>query len=52
VRRRRRIPANLTLLPETHVYLARIGDGNRSAAVEELVRMHRARELTPQTESA
>jgi hypothetical protein len=47
LRRRKRIPAKVTLAPETHVYLARIGDGNRSAAIEELVRLHRARELAP-----
>jgi hypothetical protein len=46
MRRAKRVPLNVTLAPETHVWLARIGDGNRSAAIEELVRLYRARELT------
>ena len=52
LRRRKRVPVNLTLAPETHVFLARFGDGNRSAAVEELVRLYRAREILRQPESA
>jgi len=40
LRRGRRIPVNLTLSPETHRELAKLGRGNRSAAVEELVRRH------------
>ena len=38
--RGRRIPINLSLSPECHRLLAKIGKGNRSAAVEELVRKH------------
>ena len=49
IKRRRRIPVNVTLAPETHVILARIGQGNRSAAIEELVRLYCARELIAPT---
>jgi hypothetical protein len=51
IRRGRRIALNVTLAPETIETLARIGEGNRSAAIEELVRLHRRRELAvPRTE--
>ena len=46
MRRNRRIPVNVTLDPETAKYLQHLGDGNRSAAVEELVRQERIRRLT------
>jgi len=48
LRRGRRIPLNVNLSPETHKELHRIGEGNRSAAIEDVVRWyteHRAREL-------
>jgi hypothetical protein len=45
IRRGRRIPINVTLSAETHLLLARIGEGNRSAGIEELVRLYRAKEL-------
>jgi hypothetical protein len=49
--RARRVALNVTLAPETIEVLARIGHGNRSAAIEELVRLHRRRELAiPRTE--
>jgi hypothetical protein len=48
LRRARRVRLNVTVAPETRIHLERIGDGNRSAAIEELVRLYRARELTPQ----
>jgi hypothetical protein len=46
LKRGRRIPVNVTLAAETHIFLAKFGQGNRSAAIEELVRLYRARELT------
>ena len=52
VRRGRRIAVNVTLAPETHVLLAKLGEGNRSAAIEELARMYRLREITREPETA
>ena len=53
IRRGRRIALNVTLAPETIEVLARVGEGNRSAAIEELVRLYRRRELAiPRTEPA
>jgi len=49
LRRGRRIPINVTLSAEAHILLAKIGEGNRSAAIEELVRLYRERKLTPET---
>jgi hypothetical protein len=37
-RGKRRIPLNINLTPEIHRELGRIAGGNRSAAVEQLVR--------------
>ena len=44
LRRGRRIPLSVTVSPETHALLAKLGEGNRSAAIEELVRLHLLRE--------
>ena len=52
IRRGRRIPINVTLAPETHVLITRLGEGNRSAGIEELARLFRAKELTRQPETA
>jgi hypothetical protein len=53
IRRARRTALNVTLAPETIEVLARLGEGNRSAAIEELVRLYRRRELAiPRTEPA
>jgi hypothetical protein len=53
IRRGRRIPISVSLAPETHALLERLGEGNRSAAIEELVRLYRRRELAiPRTEPA
>lgn len=40
LRKGRRIPICLSLSPDTHRALAKIADGNRSEAVEQLVREH------------
>jgi hypothetical protein len=45
LRRGKRLRLNVTVAPETHRALRDIGDGNRSAAIEELVRLYRLREL-------
>ncbi len=45
IRRGRRISLTVTLAPESHVLLAKLGEGNRSAGVEELVRLYRAKQL-------
>ena len=51
IRRGRRIPISVSLAPETHELLAKLGEGNRSAAIEELARLYRRRELSvPRTE--
>ena len=51
IRRGRRIPISVSLAPETHELLHRLGEGNRSAAIEELVRLYRRRELAvPRTD--
>jgi hypothetical protein len=51
IARARRIALNVTLAPETIEVLGRVGQGNRSAAIEELVRLYRRRELAiPRTE--
>lgn len=47
LRRGRRIALSVTVSPETHKLLARLCEGNRSAAVEELARLYRARALEP-----
>lgn len=47
----RRIPLNVTLDPQTHRELGRIGQGNRSAAIEKLVR-HYLAHTAPLTEPA
>lgn len=39
---RRRISLNVNLAPDVHRELGRIAAGNRSAAIEELVRRHMA----------
>jgi len=39
----RRISLNVNLSPEIHRELGKIANGNRSAAIEELVRQHLAR---------
>jgi hypothetical protein len=46
MRRARRLRLNVTVSLETQVWLAKIGEGNKSAAIEELVRLYRARSLT------
>ena len=46
IRRGRRISISVTLAPETHVLLSKLGEGNRSAAIEELARLYRERALT------
>jgi hypothetical protein len=46
LRRGKRIPINVTVAPETNVWLAKFGDGNRSAAIEELVRLYRSTQET------
>lgn len=38
----RRIPLNVNLSPEIHTELGRIGNGNRSAAIETLVQRYLA----------
>lgn len=43
LRRSKRIALNVTLAPEIHAALERIGDGNRSAGVEEAVRFYIAK---------
>ena len=52
--RGRRICLNVNISPETHRALGKIAGGNRSAAIEELVRGHlertRAPALTPDPE--
>jgi len=48
LRRGRRVPLNVNISLETLKELSRIGEGNRSAAIEDVVRWyseHRAREL-------
>jgi hypothetical protein len=40
LKRARRIAINVTVDPETHVILHRIGEGNRSAGLEEVVRFY------------
>jgi hypothetical protein len=52
LRRGRRIPLNVTLAPETHRELARIGEGNKSAGIEELVRQHIERRAIAEPEPA
>lgn len=47
MRRGRRVPMSVTVSPETVLLLHKIGDGNKSAAVEELARLYRARALEP-----
>jgi metal-responsive CopG/Arc/MetJ family transcriptional regulator len=42
--RGRRIAVNVNLAPETHRHLVKKGKGNRSAAIEELVRQDIERE--------
>jgi hypothetical protein len=41
-RGKRRIPLNVNLTPEIHRELGRIAGGNRSAAIEQLVRQYLA----------
>ena len=51
IRRGRRIPVSVSLAAETHELLVKIGEGNKSAAIEELARLYRRRELAiPRTE--
>jgi hypothetical protein len=52
LRRSRRIPISVSLSVETHLLLARLGEGNRSAGIEELARMFQAHEISRLTESA
>jgi hypothetical protein len=52
IRRGRRIPVSVTLAPETQLLISTLGEGNRSAGIEELARMYWAREILPQQETA
>jgi hypothetical protein len=47
LKRGRRIALSVTLSKETHTLLAALGEGNRSAAIEELARLYRERALEP-----
>jgi hypothetical protein len=42
----------VTLAPETHLLISKLGAGNRSSGIEELARMYREREFTPLTQTA
>jgi hypothetical protein len=48
----RRISLNVNLDPEVHHELGRICDGNRSAAIEALVREHLKRTKAPEPNAA
>ena len=52
IRRGRRIPVSVTLAPETQLLISTLGEGNRSAGIEELARMYWAREIVPEPEVA
>ena len=45
--RGRRINLNVNISPDTHKALGKIGNGNRSAAIEELVARHLERMRAP-----
>lgn len=51
LRRGRRIPINVTLAPNILKALHKIGDGNRSAAIEKLVGEHLERERSTQAQA-
>lgn len=44
----RRVPITVSLDVKTHKALRKIGDGNRSRAIEELVRRHLAAKQIPE----
>jgi hypothetical protein len=46
LRRARRVRLNVTLDPSTKRYLRKLGEGNCSAAIEELVSLERLRQET------
>lgn len=48
----KRIPLNVTVSPQTHEELGRIAAGNRSAAIEELVKRHLETQRTPEPADA
>jgi hypothetical protein len=48
----RRIVINVNLDPDIHQALGKICDGNRSAAIEALVREHLKRIKSPETDAA
>ena len=50
--RGRRIPVSVTLAPETHLLISKLGAGNRSSGIEELARMYRERQLAPTLQTA
>jgi hypothetical protein len=50
LRRGKRVPVNLTLSMATYRALAKIGAGNRSAAVDQLVTEHLERQQSIATE--
>jgi hypothetical protein len=50
LRRGRRVYLNASLSPETHKHLAKIGNGNRSAAIEILVAEHMERKRVAELE--
>ncbi len=48
--RGRRIPVSVSLEPETHLLVSRLGRGNRSAGIDELARLYRAKfQIEPAT---
>jgi len=48
--RGRRIPLSVNIAPDVHRELGKLCGGNRSAAIEELVRQHLERRGTPSLE--